>query len=186
MIKDIKKFENLNQFISISVLAFDGNTCIYPVYVNSDKNRKHNVNTLLISNNNKFHYVLIKNMSRLLCTNHNIGQKFFCNYCLHGFYKELALLNLVDDCRKFGIQKVLLSDNEHKCVKFKSIQKMILFLLSCMLISSLFCVKLKVLKTWVHRYMPTSVIFLLDLLTLSFHQFSIVHMNQLFIVVQTS
>ena len=124
VIKDIKKFENLNQFISVNVLAFDGKTCIYPVYVTGDKNRKHHVNLLLISNNDKFHYVLIKNMSRLLCTNHNIGQKFFCNYCLHGFYKESSLLNHVDDCSKFGIQKVVLPDDEHKWVKFKSIQKM--------------------------------------------------------------
>ena len=124
MIKDIKKFENLNQFISVNVLAFDGKTCIYPVYVTSDKNRMHHVNLLLISNYDKFHYVLIKNMSRLLCTNPTNGQRYFCNYCLHGFYKKSSLLNHVDDCSKFGIQKVVLPDDEHKWVKFNSIQKM--------------------------------------------------------------
>ena len=122
-IKDIKKFEKLNQSIAVNVLAFDGKTCIYLVYVTGEKSKQHHVNLLLISNNDKFHYVLIKNMSRLLCTNHNIGQKFFCDYCLHGFYKESSLLNHVDDCSKFYIQKVILPDNEHKWVKFNSIQK---------------------------------------------------------------
>ena len=75
--KDIKKLEKLNQSISVNVLAFDGKTCIYPAYVNGEKSRQHHVNLLLISYNDKFHYVLIKNMSRLLCTNPNIGRKFF-------------------------------------------------------------------------------------------------------------
>ena len=121
--QDVKKFKKLNQSISVNVLAFDGKSCIYPVYVTGEKNR-HHVNLLLISDNDKFHYILIKNMSRLLCTNHNIGQKFFCDYCLHGFYKESSLLNHVDDCSKFGIQKVVLPGDEHKWVKFNSIQKM--------------------------------------------------------------
>ena len=63
-------------------------------------------------------------MSRLLCTNHNNGQRYFCNYCSPRFYKKSSLLNHVDDCSKFGIQKVVLLDNEHKWVKFNSIQKM--------------------------------------------------------------
>ena len=62
-IKDVKKFEKLNQSISVNVLAFDGKTCIYPVYVTGEKSRQHHVNLLLISDNDKFHYVLIKNMS---------------------------------------------------------------------------------------------------------------------------
>ena len=124
VIKDIKKFEKLNQSISVNILAFDGETCIYPVYVTSEKSRQHHINLLLISYNDKFHYVLIKNMSRLLCTNHKNGQRYFCNYCLHGFYKESSLLNHIDDCSKFGIQKVVLPDNENKWVKFNSIQKM--------------------------------------------------------------
>ena len=50
--------------------------------------------------------------------------KILCDYCLNGFYKESSLLNHVDDCSKFGIQKVVLLDDEHKWVKFNSIQKM--------------------------------------------------------------
>ena len=123
-LKDIKKFEKLNQSISVNVLAFEGKTCIYPVYITSEKERQHHINLLLINDNDKFHYCLIKNMSRLLCSNHNNGQRFFCHYCLHGFCKESSLLNHIGDCSKFGIQKVVLPDDEHRWVKFKSIQKM--------------------------------------------------------------
>ena len=122
--KDIKKFEKLNQSISVNVLAFDGKTCIYPVYITSEKERQHCINLLLINDNDKFRYCLIKNMSCLLCTNHNNGQRYFCHYCRHGFCKECSLLNHIGDCSEFGMQKIVLPDDEHRLVKCKSIQKM--------------------------------------------------------------
>ena len=110
-LKDIKKFENLNQSVSVNVLVFDGKICIYPVYITSEKERQLHINLLLINDNDKFHYGLIKNMSRLLCTNHNNGQRFFCHYCPHGFCKESSLLNHIGDCSKLGMQKVVLPDD---------------------------------------------------------------------------
>ena len=82
-VKDLKKIEKLNRFISVSVLAFDGKACIYPVHVTNEKYRSYHANLLLINDNDKFHYCLIKNMSRLLCTNRKNGRRYFCHYCLY-------------------------------------------------------------------------------------------------------
>ena len=38
---EVKKFEKLNTKIFINVFAYNGETCIYPVYVASDGKRKH-------------------------------------------------------------------------------------------------------------------------------------------------
>ena len=169
----------------MNVLTFDGKTCIYPVYVTSEKSRQHHVNLLLISDNDKFHYVLIKNMSRLLCTNPNIGQRYFCNYCLHRFYKESSLLNQIDDCSKFGIQKVVSPDDEHKRVNFNSIQKMISvpFVIYADFESFLSEVEgPENANSSLHayeRHIPQ------DLLISSFLRIQIVYMNHQFIVVRT-
>jgi hypothetical protein len=75
-VSDIGKFEKLNAKISVNVLAFDSKTsCIYPVYVTLHKDREHHINLLVITEEKcaKSHYVLIRNMSRLLGdrTNHD-------------------------------------------------------------------------------------------------------------------
>ena len=68
-VSDVVKFEKLNAAISVNVFAFeDRSSCIYPIYVTSFKGRQHHVNLLLIVDNKigKSHYILIRNMSRLL------------------------------------------------------------------------------------------------------------------------
>jgi hypothetical protein len=65
--------------------------------------------------NMKSHYVLIKNMSRLLGDrNNHDGAHHYCDYCLHGFQKDEQLQNHVEDCKKFGIQKVVLPDEDNR------------------------------------------------------------------------
>ena len=55
---------------------------------------------LLISDDEKQHYCMIKSMSRLLSsqtTKHN-GKRWFCDYCLNGFAKEDSLNNHLEYC----------------------------------------------------------------------------------------
>ena len=106
-INNVKKFENLNPAISINVFACDDKVGVYPVYITSYKSRKH-VNILLLTQGDKSHYVWIKDMSRLLSKPGYNHAKYYCNYCLHGFRKQLTLDRHVEDCSKLRLEKVVL------------------------------------------------------------------------------
>ena len=125
-VNNVNKFESLNQTISINVFAYEEKLGVYPVYITSAKNRGHHVNILLLSENDNHHYTWIKNMSKLL---HRTGdyhhRKYYCDYCLHGFYTQDILDRHVGDCSKFGMQKVVMPKEDDKWVQFKSIQEML-------------------------------------------------------------
>ena len=126
-VSDVIKFEKLNTSISVNVFAFEGrSSSIYPVHITSFKGRQHHANLLLIVDDKtgKSHYTLIRNMSRLLGdrTKYN-GVTYYCDYCLHGFIRQDLLDNHVEDCKKFGMQKITLPKEEEKFVTFKAIEK---------------------------------------------------------------
>ena len=126
-VSDVVKFEKLNVTISVNVFAFeDRSSCFYPVYVTSFKGRQHHVNLLLIVDDKtgKSHNTLICNMSRLLGdrTKHD-EMTYYRDYCLHGFIRQDLLNTHIEDCIKFGIQKITLPKEEEKFVSFKSIEK---------------------------------------------------------------
>ena len=63
-------------------------------------------------------------MSRLL--NDRSKRKtayYYCDYCLHGFTRKDLLDTHVEDCKKFGIQKITLLKEEEKFVSFKAMEK---------------------------------------------------------------
>ena len=81
MIKDINVFE-MNNDISINVLSVE-NKDIY--ICRKGIRRDHDINLLLISEDDKLHYTVVKSLSRLLTsrnTKHKCKQ-YFCNNCLH-------------------------------------------------------------------------------------------------------
>ncbi len=123
-IDQVKKFEHLNPSISVNVFAYDNKAGVYPVYITNYKARKH-VNLLVLTQGDKNHYTWIKNMSSLLSQPGYGHIKYYCNYCLHGFRKQSTLEKHVDDCSKFGMQKVMLPADDERWVYFKSIQKML-------------------------------------------------------------
>ena len=79
-IKDIKKFEFRNQ-ISINLLAIEGKQ----IYIcRKGGNYECIINLMLITGNNRKHYVAINSLSRLLSsqnTKHK-GKEYFCMNCL--------------------------------------------------------------------------------------------------------
>ena len=80
-IKDIPKIENMND-IKFNVFGVDDKKSIYPLYI-SNKNCDKTCNLLLIENDNKNHYVWIKDFNKLMNTQSKDGHKlFFCYYCL--------------------------------------------------------------------------------------------------------
>ncbi|XP_065678958.1 uncharacterized protein LOC136093691 [Hydra vulgaris] len=83
-----------NEYISVNVFGYE-NLSVYPLRISENKNRQHQIDLLLISNDETNHYCLIKNLSRLLSSqlsNHD-GKKHFCRNCLQGFSTEESLAN---------------------------------------------------------------------------------------------
>ena len=95
-VKDIKKFEFRNQ-ISINLLAIEGKQ----IYIcRKGGNNEHIINLMLITENNRKHYVAIKSLSRLLSsqnTKHK-GKEYFCMNCLQGFNEESSKDEHLDYC----------------------------------------------------------------------------------------
>ena len=84
-LKDIEKFEKQNLNISINVFGYEDE--IYPLRISKMKQNRQAVNLLMISNGEKVHYCLIKNMSRLLSsqTNNHQHKNHYCLRCLNPF-----------------------------------------------------------------------------------------------------
>ena len=95
-VKDIKKFEFRNQ-ISINLLAIEGEQ----IYIcRKGGNYERIINLMLITGNNRKHYVAIKSLSRLLSsqnTKHK-GKEYFCVNCLQGFNEESSRDEHLDYC----------------------------------------------------------------------------------------
>ena len=85
-VKDISKFEFRNQ-ISINLLVIEGKQ----IYIcRKGGNHERIIYLMIISENNRKHYVAIKSLSRLLSsenTKHK-GKEYFCMNCLQGFKEE--------------------------------------------------------------------------------------------------
>ena len=65
-LQDIKKFECLNSSISISVLGYNEKEKVYPLRVSEYISREHDIVLMLICNEERKHYCLVNNLSRLL------------------------------------------------------------------------------------------------------------------------
>ena len=84
--KQITHFENLNQNISINVFGYE-KKAVYPLRLFKAPERQHQINLLLIADDVKKHYCLIKDMSKLWSsqiTKHN-GSIHICLRCLNAF-----------------------------------------------------------------------------------------------------
>ena len=98
-VKDINKFEKLNPTISINVLGYEDSD-IFPLRITGEV-KEHHINLLMFSSEEKSHYVLIRHLSRLVSsqmTAHN-HEKFYCNFCLHGFIREDLLNAHMEYCK---------------------------------------------------------------------------------------
>ena len=58
-LRDIDRFENLNENISGNVFTYE-EKMIFPVKITNAKGRQHHVNLLVITDNESYHFTLIK------------------------------------------------------------------------------------------------------------------------------
>ena len=106
--RDIHKIEK-NNSISINVFGYE-NKGKHAIYVSKKCREEKHVDLLLIGEEGKRHYVLIKDYN-IFMYNHTVhrGRKHFCCYCLRVFSTEEILERHIRDCFKInGKQNVIL------------------------------------------------------------------------------
>ncbi|CAB4001817.1 Gastrula zinc finger [Paramuricea clavata] len=97
-ISDIDKIERRNS-ISISVFGYKGKKQFYPIRNSKTKYDEHMELLLLGDNEGGNHYVLIKDVNRMLFSvSGNSNKKHFCLYCLHSCVSEESLKKHSETC----------------------------------------------------------------------------------------
>ncbi|CAB3978376.1 Gastrula zinc finger [Paramuricea clavata] len=97
-ISDIDKIERKNS-ISISVFGYKGKKQFYPIRNSKTKYDEHMELLLLGDNEGGNHYVLIKDVNRMLFSvSGNSNKKHFCLYCLHSCVSEESLKKHTETC----------------------------------------------------------------------------------------
>ena len=107
--KDFSKIEKKNNFF-INVFCYE-NKLTYPVYL-SDQEFENCMGLLMISDENKSHYVYIKDFNRSMCNKTKCKKKHFCRYCLQCFSNEKVLIEH---------KEVYLKINGNQSVKLRSV-----------------------------------------------------------------
>ena len=102
-VKDIQKFENNNPDLpGINVFSVNDNNKIYPLRHNQ-KDCQKSIDLFLYSEDEKQHYSLIKNFTRLVrsqYTSHRSSKIYICKKCLTHFTKEDLLEKHISYCSK--------------------------------------------------------------------------------------
>ena len=94
--KDYCRIERQNN-ICINVFCYENNLT-FPVYVSNEK-FDNCMDLLLISSENKSHYVYIKDFNRFMCNKtKNKNKKYFCKCCLQCFSNEKILIQHKENC----------------------------------------------------------------------------------------
>ena len=88
--KDYCRIERQNS-IGIKVFCYENNLT-YPFYLSNQK-FENCMDLLLITDENKSHYVYIKDFNRFMCNKtKNKNRKHFCKCCLQCFSSEKVLI----------------------------------------------------------------------------------------------
>ena len=114
--KDFEKIQVQNN-ICINVFCYE-NELVFPIYV-SDKKFKDSIDLLLLIDDNKSHYVYIKDFDRFMFyKTKNKNKKWFCKSCLQCFSDKRVLIKHKEDCLSInGVQSV---DVEEGIIEFEN------------------------------------------------------------------
>ena len=97
--RGIDRFESQNPEISISVVGYNQDERVYPLKVSKYTGCEHDITLLLIKDEEKSHYCLVKNMSALLASQIN-NHKGTCNICLNCF-NSFKTVNKLNDHKEY-------------------------------------------------------------------------------------
>ena len=121
-VKHYNKIEKQNS-ININVFGYEDKQP-YPIYVSKEKFEDH-IGLLLVTKDEKKHYVLIKDFNRFMYnqTKHK-ERKHFCMYCLQCFSSEQILTNHKENCIQVnGQQAINMPNVENNTLKFENFHK---------------------------------------------------------------
>ena len=119
-LKDWKKFEQNNTTITLSILYVPYNTKqIKPAHISKYNNKRDNqVILLMITDNEKWHYLAVKSISKLLrgITSNHVGDFYFLN-CFHSYTTEKKLKKHEKICKYHDFCHVKMPDENNKILK---------------------------------------------------------------------
>ena len=124
-IQQIPKFENMNNLtINVYTTNKTGSN-IWPIYI-SKRRGNDPINLLLLCDDEKSHYTLIKNFNGLLRKPKD-HPKVFCPYCMHGFDKRYTddekMKEHMQDCFTYGAMKIKLPEEGKNIIQHNNISK---------------------------------------------------------------
>ena len=118
-VKDITKFENQNPNLpGINVFSVNDNNKVYPLRTNQ-KDCKKSLDLFLLTDGEKQHYTLIKNLTRLVrsqITSHRSSKIYICKKCLTHNTKEDLLEKHIAYCSN---NIVKMPTKKNSILKFK-------------------------------------------------------------------
>ena len=112
-VKDIATVEKLNPTIAVHCIAADENKNMFSIlHLSAEAHtRPHCITLLLLDDNDKKHYVYVKNLSRLLSQrNKHKGRSHVCLSCLQVFKTERVLTEHERCCLVHKPQQVVYPD----------------------------------------------------------------------------
>ena len=114
-IKDIGKFEHQNN-INVNVYEYKDKKIFHYNRITTITVARHDVRLSYITADETSHYLLVKDLSRLVLSqcNNNYHKKYFCQYCLHGCTSEEVLKNHLGRCKFHGAQRIKLPEADDK------------------------------------------------------------------------
>ena len=111
--------------IGISVFGYE-NKENFPIYVSKKCYEEKHVDLLLIGEEGKRRYILIKDSNTFICDHTlHLGRKYFCRYCLQTVStKEMFKLHF-KDYFKINTKQIIIIPNNDEYVKFKNYKRKI-------------------------------------------------------------
>ena len=114
--KDFKKVEVQNS-VCVNVFVYE-NKLVFPVYI-SDQTFKSSIDFLLLIDDDKSHYVYIKDFNTFMFhKTKDKNKKWFCKSCLRCFSKENVLIKHQEDCLSISGQQLI--NLEKGSIEFKN------------------------------------------------------------------
>ena len=113
-IKDISKFEHQNN-VTVSVYGYKDKK-IFLLHISTMTAARHHVNLLYITADKTSHYVLVKDLSRLVLRQYNNdnNKRYFCQYFLHGCISDEILKNHLERYKLHAAQRIKLPEADDK------------------------------------------------------------------------